>query len=143
MRKSLVSCALVAGLLATIPTPKAHAFGIIDLLGSGRLNYVGQPQDPGEFAATVLCVILLPLCILEESDEGTGLLATDSLLDSGYDASEAAAIIEGQNAVVGYLKKNDLGVTPDGAMTVEELVARFSAMPGVTPEYLDFVVQNF
>jgi len=132
MKKFVLSFALAASLVA----PQAHAFGILT-----GFRYVGTPSSDADWAATFLCVALLPLCVLDEKTEAYSWSKQD-LIDNGYSEARVEAIVSGQNALAAHMAANNSAITKEGSMSKAEVVNFISTVKGVTPEYVQFVNEN-
>lgn len=137
----VVLTAVVALSLSNLFAPKANAFGLINLAVDGRLDYVGTPTTMQDFVLTAMCIALLPFCILD-GQSAAGHVTVADLRNNGYSEAEINSIMAGQNAVVSYLQTNKLAVQKSGSMNSVELAAFISQVPGVTPAYVNFVVNN-
>lgn len=132
MKKFVLAFALIASLTA----PQAHAFGVLT-----GFAFVGTPSSDADWSATVLCVALLPLCILDEKTESYSFSKQD-LVDNGYSAAAVDAIVNGQNALAAHLAASNSAITAEGSMTKADVVSFISTVKGVTPEYVKFVNEN-
>lgn len=141
MKKFALALALCTSM--TIAPSKAHAFGIVNLLSTGSLDYVGTPQTFGDIMLTTLCIVFLPVCLLDETAPASaqGFTAQD-LMDNGYSQAEIAKIQKGQAAFGAWLKAENKALVREGNMDKGELVSLMSSIKGVTPEYISFVLEN-
>ncbi len=124
---------LIVAATVTVSAPqKSRAFlplYIIALLHADTLEDV--------FILNFTCLLVLPLCILEEESDGNSTTA-EALRVQGYNASEIEDIVIGQGAVLAYindLKKNQ----PE----LEKARIDLSAVPGMTTGYYQFAEENF
>lgn len=132
--------ALALALSVTMTGPQANAFAIIRGAATGDWG-VGRPDTGREILAAVLCIALLPICLLEE--ETGGQVSKESLLENGYTQEEAMRIMDGQTALVHYLKANNLSIRRQGDLTKDQLIEFIRQISGVTPEYEQFVAEGF
>lgn len=139
MKKFAIALALVATMFSA--APKAEAFGIVNIIATGRLDYVGMPRTQADMILTVACIALLPLCILDEQ-AGGNTVSAQYLLENGYSADQVAAIVEGQNALTSHLEKNGLQITREGNMSKEELASFVLSVPGTNAEFANFMINN-
>lgn len=141
MKKLILTAACVATMFSAVSTPNAHAFGIVNLVSTGSLDYVGTPQTHEDMMLTVACIALLPLCILdEESADGVDASA---LIDSGYEVEEVEAIVVGQEALSAFLVENDKKMDMSIESTDAEKAETLSVVPGMTTEFINFAIDNY
>jgi len=141
MKKLAIALALVATVSAA--PKKAQAFGLVNILATGSLDYVGAPQTFGDLALTTLCLVFLPVCLLDETaPANVSGFSQQDLLDNGYSLAEIASLQQGQVAFTGWLKAENKALVRDGNMPKEELVSLMSSIEGMTPEYIGFVLEN-
>ena len=124
-------------LSSSVFAPKANAYSLISLIGNG---YVVSATG-NSTSDTVLCIVLLPFCLLKDST-APGKLTEKDLIDNGYSKSDVASIFKGQDAVLSYLTQSKSRISEKGALSSDQLAEKFAAIPGVTHEYVDFVRSN-
>ena len=136
MKKSILSLTVLALFfsMAQVVAPSRADAVIIIQAASGRVLRPNLPE-------IVLCVILLPLCLLDEKATPSKVYTAQDLLDNGYTESAVAVIIQDQNQMMSELmSKGQTFVfeANDTPMTVESSLRAMD--PEVSNDYINFVV---
>lgn len=139
MKKLIALVGVMCVLVTSLYSPNSRAVYTIQLVQNGNLGNISSGRV--EFLSVLVCVSLLPLCILD--GETNVELSRESLYASGYTDGEIKKILEGQTAVTEYLQERGLKVSFGGKISALELSREFSVIPGVTQEYVNFVADNF
>lgn len=137
LKKFFITGLAVAGISMAVYTPKADAYALISLIAYGYVPSV-TGTDVGD---TVLCIAVLPFCLLEEKMDASAITERD-LRDNGYNQEEIGKIRAGQKAFMSFLEENKLRVEKSGDMTAGQLAAIMRNVPGMTAEYVDFFRSN-
>lgn len=134
MKKLLIATALTAVTATTALVPqKSQAFGVVNLIVTGNLDYVGVPRTYQDMLMTTLCIVLLPICILEDGAKAQETMTHANLVANGFSESEAQNILSGHQAVVSSLSKSS---------TSEDIQRAISEVASVNADYNEFVQVN-
>ncbi len=124
---------LIVAATVTVSAPqKSQAFlplYIVVLLSSNSIEEM--------LFVNVSCLVLLPLCILEDEADVNSTTA-DALRVQGYSDSEIEDIIIGQGAVLAHI--NDL---KKNQPKLEKTRIDLSVVQGMTTGYYQFAEENF
>lgn len=93
---------------------------------------IGQPGYYYDPAAVLLCLFILPFCILNDSADIAHVSAQD-LLDNGYNQAQINNIEAGQNDVANYMKANNMNSASQMPQAVEAIKGMLN------DDYLSFV----
>ncbi len=131
-----LALALTVGLQAFQPR-EAKAILIVEapLLASGQ-----EVWGPG---AVLLCVLYLPLCLLDQHGAPASSYSRQDLLDNGYSVSQVNQIERDQTAVMSDLRAKHQQLEIQSTDTRESLAKALRAIdPRVSDEYVDFVADT-
>lgn len=129
-----ISCAVTA--------PKANAYMLVNSAYGGYAEGV-MSEIGSSPLTTILCVLLLPVCLLDEvAPEGMPSFTEEDLLNNGYTLAEIGALKQGQAKLSQWLRDNDLKLVREGSMDPRELAQTLGRIEGMTPEYVQFVLEN-
>lgn len=117
---------LVLSVSLTALPQKANAFLVLSGPSLGETDFAYNPEK------IFLCVLLLPLCVLNDSADITQVSSQD-LLDNGYTQSQISNIIVGQNEVADYMKANNMNAASQLPQAVQAIKATLN------DDYLGFV----
>ena len=135
--KTLTLGFLTAAILAGgLSAPKqAHAGLALGILDENNLNYMSQ----GQAAAQVfMCVLLLPLCILDKDTKGVGMTAQD-LIDSGFSAEKAQSYVALTGELAAGLKASHQKLSVNAGDTALSLERDSrSVLPDAPSDFVDF-----
>ncbi|MNJ98429.1 hypothetical protein D3C87_161950 [compost metagenome] len=99
MKKAILGLAMAAIMGVTAVPQQSQAFGIINIIATGRLDFVGHPSSYNDILATTVCILLLPFCILQDGTQAQDVMTAENLLANGYTATEAQEILAGHREV--------------------------------------------
>ena len=141
MKKTFLA-ALVAFIAAFTAPQKSEAVIIA----------AGISSDPGFFtldftdnalANLAICVLVLPICALDEKAPNGPMNSSAVLLANGYSPEEAQMIVRDQKYVFQSLASKKLSLKLTKNDTVESLRSELEVVaPGVSNSYLNFLIQN-
>lgn len=100
MKTQILAAAMALTMGVSAIPQKSQAFGIVNLMSTGRLDYVGVPRTYNDMVLTTICIALLPFCILQDGTGANEVLSYENLLANGYTISEAKQVLAGHNEVV-------------------------------------------
>ena len=145
MKKMLMNFVLGLALISGATyTPKAHAYLLIE--GASGMTPADGPWHDGIIVAasyTVLCLIVLPLCLLDE--EGNGQYATTAahLAANGYSSEEINQIIADQASTVVGLKAKHAQLKIMSFDTRESIAKDLRKVnPSVSETYINFIAES-
>jgi hypothetical protein len=116
-------------------TPQSNAYALVSLVAYGYV--VSATGNRG--SDTIFCVALFPFCLLDQKMDGAANVTKEDLARNGYGSAEIEQIVAGQSAVVNHLAANNLRITEEGSLSFNQVLSFVSKVPGVTPEYVQFV----
>ena len=112
----------------------------------------GRSSEPGFFALDftdnalvnlAICVLVLPICTLDEKAPQGPMNSSAVLLANGYSPEEAQVIVRDQKYVFQALASKKLSLKMSKTDTVESLRKDLETVaPGVSNSYLNFLIQN-
>lgn len=145
MKKIFFNLVLGLSLISSAAyTPKAHAYLLLEGASGSRPS--DGPWSDGIIVAAsyvTLCVIILPLCLLDQETDGNVSTSSAHLAANGYSQDEIAQIIADQAATVEALNANKaiLKIMPfDNRVTIANDLRQIN--PSVSETYIDFVVES-
>jgi len=118
---------------------KSEAFLIMYAFGNAATNN----HSPGPtFEPTLLCLLILPICILDEEAPSLKLDA-DELRANGYTAQEIAHLESEQNRVTQALRTQNRGLVIAPSDTSTSLRNDLQTIvPTVSVEYINYIQQK-
>jgi len=146
LKNVLKISALALSLVATstfVAPSRAHAFLIVE--GAAGETPANGPWGPGNnttalqsASLVLLCVITLPICLLDEKSNGQSVSATD-LAANGYTAQQIGVIQQDQSQLTARLQAKNMKLainTDDTKETISNEIR--SVYPNASQTYLDF-----
>lgn len=130
---TLVAVSMVMGINMSTPQ-KADALLLV-AVGSGGTGGM-------DGAGMLLCLVLLPICILDKHQGDQNMTAKD-LVDNGYTKDEIQQIMSDQQMISTSLKAKNLKIvvgSTDNSNTLERDIRK--VYPGVSQTYLKFLAEN-
>lgn len=144
-----VATALTLAIGVSALTPqKANAYILIDqTIGVGMttdLLYLGLLEgDTESVLVAVGCVLLLPLCLLDQKSTSSAAVTTADLAANGYSADEIKQIQKDQSILLQNLKLDHAKLIirdTDTKASIEQDIR--SMNPTVSQTYLDFATAS-
>jgi hypothetical protein len=88
----------------------------------------------------VLCVIALPICVLDDKSSPPTSYSQQDLLDNGYDMTQVNAIEADEASVLSNLQSRNLSMVIESSDTYSSIATALRAIdPAVSSDYIDFV----
>ncbi len=136
MKHSLKTAILALTLLlGTMYSPRSQATIIFSDVSEGDLSEM-------TFSGGLLCLILLPICLLDEETNAPSV-SSESLLEQGYSPREVTTIMTEQG------KMSELLLQQQARLVVTETDSResirrdiLSVMPTASDTYINFVLET-
>ncbi|MFL5783281.1 MAG: hypothetical protein ACJ76H_01645 [Bacteriovoracaceae bacterium] len=145
MKKMLMNFVLGLALISSAAyTPKAHAYLLIE--GASGSTPADGPWHDGIIVAasyTVLCLIVLPLCLLDEEGNGQYATTASHLAANGYSQEEINQIIADQASTVVGLKSHRASLKIMSFDTRESIAKDLRTVnPSVSDTYINFISES-
>lgn len=126
---------LLAAIVGTqvVAPPKANAWLVATL----------QQFDDMTGPEWVLCIVIFPLCVLDEKQNSSHSTSVKDLQANGYSASEINQIVSDQTAVVQALASSKLALqvrSSDTAASISNDIR--SVYPAASETYINFVTSS-
>jgi hypothetical protein len=91
----------------------------------------------------VLCVIALPICLLDEKSTPPTAYSSQDLLDNGYTPAQVTAIETDQTEVMSELQARDLSMEIEKSDDYSSIATTLRGIdPKVSKDYIDFVADT-
>lgn len=111
------------------------------------MNMVSAPKANAAMAlgahfdgvGALVCLILLPICLLDEKVDGVNAATAQNLVDNGYTPAEAHQIVSENQALAQSLAARNLRMTIDKNDTPETISSQIrSVMPQASQLFVNF-----
>jgi hypothetical protein len=88
----------------------------------------------------ILCVIALPICLLDEKSTPPTAYSQQDLIDNGYAPAQVNAITSDQNTIMANLQSRHLSMVIEKTDTYNTVATTLRGIdPAVSSDYIDFV----
>lgn len=96
-------------------------------------------RTSGGLIGPMICLLLLPLCLLDQPVAGAATISRQDLVDNGYTPAEATQIMDETNLLTSRLDSSGLRIyvsEKDSTESISENIR--SVMPEASPLFLEF-----
>jgi hypothetical protein len=91
----------------------------------------------------VLCVVALPICLLDEKSTPPTAFSAQDLIDNGYAPSQVSAIMNDQNTIMSNLQSRNLTMEIEKTDNYNTVATTLRTIdPTVSTDYIDFVADT-